>query len=460
MSQRPERILDDAGGPLAPRWLPGARAQHRRQLLRCLRLHDRGGHRPRGIGRRRTRSPTASSRRWSTGSLRASPAPASDRAIGIALYMPMTLECVAAYLGVDPGRLLRWCPSPTASPPTRSQRRLEIAGCPRRRSRSTPSSASGKRIALYEKVVEAGAPRTDRHSGRAARSNLREGDLLWAGLPRRRATIPLPSTANPTPVINVLFSSGTTGDPKAIPWTHLTPIKAAMDGHFHQDIGPGTRGRVADQHRLDDGTVADLRHPDQPRRDGALRGRPDRQRLRPTSSSTPGSPCSGWCRPWCGRGERPAPADERRLEPDRGLQLDRRAVHQVRLPVADEPRRLPGAGHRVLRRHRDRRWLHHRHRRPAGVAGHLHHPGARTRPGDARRARPGGRRQRDKPARSSWCRRRSGCPSACSIGTTTRSTTKAVPPGPRRRGPAPPRRPAATACERASTAPTAAPTTP
>ena len=37
----------------------------------------------------------------------------------------------------------------------------------------------------------------------------------------------------------MLFSSGTTGDPKAIPWTHLTPIKCAMDGHFHQDIQPG-----------------------------------------------------------------------------------------------------------------------------------------------------------------------------------------------------------------------------
>jgi len=38
---------------------------------------------------------------------------------------------------------------------------------------------------------------------------------------------------------NILFSSGTTGDPKAIPWSHTTPIKAAMDGRFHQDIHEG-----------------------------------------------------------------------------------------------------------------------------------------------------------------------------------------------------------------------------
>ena len=33
-----------------------------------------------------------------------------------------------------------------------------------------------------------------------------------------------------------MFSSGTTGDPKAIPWTHTTPIKSASDGYYHQDI--------------------------------------------------------------------------------------------------------------------------------------------------------------------------------------------------------------------------------
>ncbi len=37
---------------------------------------------------------------------------------------------------------------------------------------------------------------------------------------------------------NILFSSGTTGDPKAIPWTHITPLKCASDGFYHQDITP------------------------------------------------------------------------------------------------------------------------------------------------------------------------------------------------------------------------------
>src|SRR5690606_932609 len=44
------------------------------------------------------------------------------------------------------------------------------------------------------------------------------------------------ASCDPEDTTNILFSSGTTGEPKAIPWTHLTPIKAATDGYFHQDI--------------------------------------------------------------------------------------------------------------------------------------------------------------------------------------------------------------------------------
>lgn len=43
----------------------------------------------------------------------------------------------------------------------------------------------------------------------------------------------------PMTAANILFSSGTTGEPKAIVWNHTTPIKAASDAYFHQDIHPG-----------------------------------------------------------------------------------------------------------------------------------------------------------------------------------------------------------------------------
>lgn len=44
---------------------------------------------------------------------------------------------------------------------------------------------------------------------------------------------------NSDDVCNILFSSGTTGEPKAIPWYHSTPVKSAVDGYIHQDIQSG-----------------------------------------------------------------------------------------------------------------------------------------------------------------------------------------------------------------------------
>ena len=38
---------------------------------------------------------------------------------------------------------------------------------------------------------------------------------------------------------NILFSSGTTGEPKAIPWTQTTPIKCAVDAYLHHDTQYG-----------------------------------------------------------------------------------------------------------------------------------------------------------------------------------------------------------------------------
>lgn len=40
-------------------------------------------------------------------------------------------------------------------------------------------------------------------------------------------------------ITTILFSSGTTGNPKAIPWTHTTPIKAASDAMYHHAIQEG-----------------------------------------------------------------------------------------------------------------------------------------------------------------------------------------------------------------------------
>ena len=68
-----------------------------------------------------------------------------------------------------------------------------------------------------------------------SRRQLRPADFTWDNLLSADDTFES-VTGDPYRTTNILFSSGTTGEPKAIPWNHLTPIKSAMDGHYHQDI--------------------------------------------------------------------------------------------------------------------------------------------------------------------------------------------------------------------------------
>ena len=92
---------------------------------------------------------------------------------------------------------------------------------------------------MYEKVRHANAPRTIVISERQdARIELRAGDLRWNDFLSPNEQFEAVPCA-PDESINVIFSSGTTGDPKAIPWDHTTPIKCGSDGMYHQDIRPG-----------------------------------------------------------------------------------------------------------------------------------------------------------------------------------------------------------------------------
>ncbi len=155
---------------------------------------------------------------------------------GIALYMPMTVECVVAYLGaVRSG--CRVISIADSFAPAELRRRLEI-GDARGIVTVADFLRGGKRIDLYAKVRRAEAPRAIVIPGAIPDAGLRAGDLRWDDVVSNGREHFHSAIGDPYRVTNVLFSSGTTGDPKAIPWTHLTPIKCAMDGHFHQDIRP------------------------------------------------------------------------------------------------------------------------------------------------------------------------------------------------------------------------------
>lgn len=230
----PERILDATRGPEHPAWLPGARFNI---VDSCFRGD-------------RSRPAVISGREGETGMRTTSLGELErlvDRVVhglrarglepgsSVAIYMPMTLPCVAAYLGVVKAGL-RVVSVADSFPAAELARRIRIGDA------SLVITAEGfrrgaKTIDLYEKVRAAEAPPAVVVPLDGA-AELREGDVSWDGFLGEDA--PAASfVAEPDAVTNVLFSSGTTGDPKAIPWTHLTPVKAAADGRFHHDLRPG-----------------------------------------------------------------------------------------------------------------------------------------------------------------------------------------------------------------------------
>ncbi|WP_416673745.1 AMP-binding protein [Egbenema bharatensis] len=155
----------------------------------------------------------------------------------IAVDLPMTAESVAIYLGIiKTGCVVVSIADSFA--PAEIAVRLRIANTKAIFTQDWIHRC-GKQLPLYTKVVEANAPMAIMLSQNSdSVIELRSGDLAWKEFLSPNPgfdAVPMPPSAH----TNILFSSGTTGEPKAIPWTHTTPIKCASDGHLHHDIHPG-----------------------------------------------------------------------------------------------------------------------------------------------------------------------------------------------------------------------------
>ncbi len=158
----------------------------------------------------------------------------------IAIYMPMTSLCIAAYLGI----IKTGCQVVSIADsfsPAEIKNRMEISNA-KAIITVNEYSRSGKIIKLYEKVKEAGIRAVivieSDEENRKNDLELRQGDIFWHEFLSANESFES-ITCAPDCVTNILFSSGTTGTPKAIPWNHITPLKCASDGYFHQDIHPG-----------------------------------------------------------------------------------------------------------------------------------------------------------------------------------------------------------------------------
>lgn len=156
---------------------------------------------------------------------------------GIAIDLPMTPEAVAIYLGVvQCGAYVIGIADSFA--PQEIAARVRI-GSAKLIFTQDVIEREGKSLPLYEKVIEAKAPRAVvLTAGKALSVKLRTGDQPWAQFLSGDSEFTAVE-CSPDDITNVLFSSGTTGDPKAIPWTHVTPIKCATDAYFYQDIQAG-----------------------------------------------------------------------------------------------------------------------------------------------------------------------------------------------------------------------------
>jgi len=152
----------------------------------------------------------------------------------IAIDMPMTLESVAIYLaGIKAGNpIVTIADSFT---PNEIAVRLKIAE-PKVVFTQDFIHRAGKKLPLLDKVLKAGAKQIvviETISEPTTKNQ--QLTTNWTDFLQENTKFDS-VIQTPEEVITILFSSGTTGEPKAIPWNHTTPIKGAMDGYYHHDI--------------------------------------------------------------------------------------------------------------------------------------------------------------------------------------------------------------------------------
>jgi acetyl-CoA synthetase len=231
----PSATVDLRGGVESPRWLPDARMNIAESCFLAPADTPAIVHQAEGGTPEITTYGELDrlSNRFAQG-LVASGLP---KTASVAIVMPMTVEAVAAYLGViKAGYVVASIADSFA--PDEIAIRVRIADVGLAVTQDVMLRA-GKTLPMYQKVVDAGVARAVVvRSGASETVPLREQDSAWddflGGTGDFQAV-----ACDPDALVNILFSSGTTGDPKAIPWTHTSPIKCAADGHLHHDIKPG-----------------------------------------------------------------------------------------------------------------------------------------------------------------------------------------------------------------------------
>lgn len=159
----------------------------------------------------------------------------------IAIDMPMTVSAVIIYLAIIlSGRVVVTIAESFAAKEIAARLRISQA-----KGIFTQDFVfrGGRRFPLYSRVAEATPDITIvlPASGDAVNVPLRKKDISWKDFLAQASQDTRPDHYSPVyqpgdSTTHILFSSGTTGDPKAMPWTQLSSIRGAADLWAHMDV--------------------------------------------------------------------------------------------------------------------------------------------------------------------------------------------------------------------------------
>lgn len=167
-----------------------------------------------------------------------------QRGDAVAIDMPMNVHAVTAYLAI----ILAGCVAvaiPDSFVATEIAVRLRLSKAKAIFTQDV-ILRGGKKLRLYSRVVEAQSPLAIiiPADGQASSLRLRDGDITWSEFMAKAKHLSRPDeyqavVQSMDSYTSILFSSGTTGEPKAIPWTHHTPLRCAADSWAHLDVQQG-----------------------------------------------------------------------------------------------------------------------------------------------------------------------------------------------------------------------------
>lgn len=159
----------------------------------------------------------------------------------IAIDMPMTCNAVIIYLAIILGGFVVVSIADSFAPQEIGSR----MGVSKAKAIFTQDFIvrGGKKVPLYSRVIQGTSSKAVviPAIGDSLGIMLRDGDMSWKDFLSHaagRSSSYSPVYQSVDALTNILFSSGTTGEPKAIPWTQLSPIRCASDTWAHLDVRP------------------------------------------------------------------------------------------------------------------------------------------------------------------------------------------------------------------------------